>query len=322
VGSSRTLPRKPAASSFLEGAPQAPLSFFGLRPGTVSENQICVVGHDGHMFLLRGSNNLYDMYQRSNNENDWKLVNEWASLFSRRADRLANAGCKYLQIIIPEKSSVLHDKFPVPIPAPTPLLAKLELRINDIPQLRPSYASMFDHLISHPSRLDCFRLIDSHMTPRGSWITFQGILKGLNLPSDRTFDFDATVPYPGDLAGAFSEPLFQEYLNFMQPNALAEYESKLVQIEDFEPHDGAHIGRRIIWQNSSSASTLRVVAFGNSFFERGTISATLSWWAARWFREFHFLWQPEVQFDYIERIKPDVVICQTIERFLPLVPEH
>ena len=44
--------------------------------------------------------------------------------------------------------------------------------------------------------------------------------------------------------------------------------------------------------------------------------SSLSYWLAGWFEEFHFVFSPDLDQDYVDRINPDVVICQTIERFL------
>ena len=48
----------------------------------------------------------------------------------------------------------------------------------------------------------------------------------------------------------------------------------------------------------------------------------LSWWFARIFAEFHFVWDPRMDAEYVAAEKPDWVICQTVERFLPSVPER
>ena len=63
-----------------------------------------------------------------------------------------------------------------------------------------------------------------------------------------------------------------------------------------------------------------MVAFGNSFFGAGEAPTTLGWWASRAFRAFLFHWSSEIDYAVVATQRPDVVICQTNERFLPAVP--
>jgi hypothetical protein len=47
----------------------------------------------------------------------------------------------------------------------------------------------------------------------------------------------------------------------------------------------------------------------------------LSWWCKQIFSEFHFVWEPRFRQDILEKVKPNFVIGQTVERFLHVVPE-
>ena len=93
-------------------------------------------------------------------------------------------------------------------------------------------------------------------------------------------------------------------------------------MEAHDPPGGGHVGTRYVWKNASAIVPMKVVAFGNSYFERGGDAGALSWWFARLFAEFHFVWDPRMDADYVAAEKPDWVICQTIERFLPSVPDR
>ena len=87
-----------------------------------------------------------------------------------------------------------------------------------------------------------------------------------------------------------------------------------------KPTAGEHIGAKIAWRHRSAPLNLKVICFGNSFFERGGSPSGLSWWFKRLFSEFHFVWSPFVDNDYVRNEQPDIVVCQTIERFLMLIP--
>jgi hypothetical protein len=46
----------------------------------------------------------------------------------------------------------------------------------------------------------------------------------------------------------------------------------------------------------------------------------MSFWFARWFEKYHFIWSPAIDWAYVEAQGADIVIGQTIERFLDQVP--
>ena len=62
------------------------------------------------------------------------------------------------------------------------------------------------------------------------------------------------------------------------------------------------------------------MVFGNSVFEHGETPLNLSWWCVRFFREFYFFWLPETLPGTVDEIGADVVIAQTVERFLFVDP--
>jgi hypothetical protein len=83
-----------------------------------------------------------------------------------------------------------------------------------------------------------------------------------------------------------------------------------------------HLGRRYIWRNRAAPIKKRVLAFGNSFFESGNMPQHLSWWFARWFQEFQFVWTNNLDRTIVDEYRPDIIVCQTIERFLAAAPQE
>jgi hypothetical protein len=124
-----------------------------------------------------------------------------------------------------------------------------------------------------------------------------------------------------DLGSKYQNSPILENIEMPGREEVSGYEVDLNQVECVLPRDGNNSGTQIRWVNHSATQTLTVLAFANSFFERGGDATTLSWWAARSFKEFHFCWETNIDFSYVEKIKLDIVICQTVERFLPRVAE-
>lgn len=305
----------------IDGLKDNQLSNFNLKLGIVSKNNVAVVGRLGFMFILKGANDLISMYKNNNSEYIGSLSRGWSSLFKARRSNLNSRGIVYRQIIVPEKSSVAPELFPVEICSCTHILKHLEESIRVDFSLSDSYVFLRDIVCLDEKRLQIIRKIDSHWTPYGSWVGFEAILNSLRIENEKSFIFNNEIFYTGDLGKSFVEGNFlRESLFFPSDDQFLEFGKGLERIHISEPPDGGHIGVKVIWKNSTALVNLKVVVFGNSFFERGVNSACFSWWAARWFREFHFLWHPDIDYDYIDSVKPDVVICQTIERFLPKLP--
>lgn len=287
--------------------PSGPLEGFG----AVSNDGDAVVGRNGYLFLGEGSNRVSELYQK---EYPGKEA-EWTSLFMRRKRYADAAGFRYVQLVIPEKSSVIPQLCPFPASKPSRLLASVSDSVSSSEDL---YAAVFFPFLNEVAS-GVFSLTDSHLSAEGCVSVLGTIVRSLGklLP-----DLDIVwkdILLKGDLGGKFSGD-WRELARvgdrvLVQGVAL---EPELIRVAD--PVGGGHRGIERVWRNELAPIDLRVVAFANSFFERGVLSTQLSWWCARLFSEFHFIWSPALRPEYVEEVKPDVVICQTIERFLRVVP--
>jgi len=90
-------------------------------------------------------------------------------------------------------------------------------------------------------------------------------------------------------------------------------------VKAFDPPKG-HQGITRVFENKNAFIQKKIIVFGNSFMGKADHPHELSWYFARAYRDFHFVWSNKVDFDYINSEKPDLVLAQTIERFLPVIP--
>jgi hypothetical protein len=307
----------------LEGVEGKEGSAFLLPIGLKSADGAAVVGYDGNLFILGGTNNLITSYnQRKDDEVVQKLTAEWMSLFRSRSAKIGDLNAKYIQMIIPDKSSVLPEKFPLPIDAPTALLSSINEAALAEPALTASYIDVFELFLNDADRSAVFQKTDSHLSAYGSNRLINKVLDHLKLDIDLSTNFSRRKLGHGDLGSKYlGTPLLEEFW-LPETSDFAQFEQGLVQEECMQPAKGRNSGIRIKWTNTSAPLALRVVAFANSFFERGGAATTLSWWASRCFREFHFLWETNVNYDYVRLVRPDVVICQTVERFIRRVADE
>lgn len=298
------LPKPPPAAD-----PVAPAAGFG----QVSEDGDVVCGRNGHLFLGEGSNRVQALYGQEPGD----LPARWAALFAQRSRRLADRGIRYVQVLLPEKSTALAGFCPFPAEGGSPLLRAVVERAG---RVDPAHFRL--HVPRFPSEAwqaqAAFQLRDSHLSTEGARQVVEGMLVAMGLADPKPeFEFETRL-MQGDLAGRFPGDQ-REAVRQIRSVRFAGRRSTPELLEQVDPPQG-HRGIRRVWRNAHAPFPHRVVAMANSFFERGAASTQLSWWCAHLFTEFHFCWDPEIDEAYLAKVAPDWVIGQTIERFLRQVP--
>ena len=287
--------------------------------GFTSFDGSCVLGAGGHAFLVGGSNGVLENYTVAP---DSPVVvdqcKSWIDLFKTRQAECTKRNIIYVQTIIPEKLSVMPELVDYDINGPTQLLSSIERFIEaDI-----NYVSGYRALIEE-NKFATFDAIDTHFSAFGAFKVFDKIIKAAGILEDIAPIFQtADHMMVGDIAERFivnSTLMYPDTIVPVLPVPLSQHQLELV--EEFDPPSGGHIGARRIFRNPLAPIDRRLLVFGNSFFERGGHPKTLTWWFARMFTEFHFIWHPDFDWDYVDQASPDVVIGQTIERFLNRLPE-
>lgn len=291
------------------------ISYFGLPIGTLTPNGVVIAGHNHHLFLIGGSNNLILQYKQENNSR--AIADQWLNLIGKRYSTLAARGIKFSQLIIPEKASILADSMPFEIDPPTPLYRMLAGQLRC--QSNATFFTDFNDVFMRASdRRDLYLKIDSHLTCRGAHRLFSTFMQQIDLPVP-ALPFTELGRSPlADLGRHFSSIGFAE--DDLEPDPVALPTSAIDIVCLVNERNERHLGTRLVFHNARAPFQKRAVAFANSFFSYGTTPQELSWWMMRWFREYHFIWSGDIDYNYIDKVQPDIVIAQTIERFLPNVP--
>lgn len=293
----------------------------GLSFGRISTDGTAIMGAGGKIFLKEGSNNVEGLY------NGETLIDSdgWTQVFQSRHARSIKCGYQYVQIVIPEKSSVMYWNVPFYATNGSKGLNSLVESVENVPEIRESLIYSADYIPDEVHAESTFRAFDTHMSTYGSKLLIDVLLSRLS-PHIRSIYKLGPITHgeaPGDLGTRFFEdgyiterpPLYASLLNIN-----GEGLNPLI-IDEFDPSEG-NIGIRRSWRCSNAPIRKRVVCFGGSSFERGEVSSTLSWWCSRLFAEFHFYWSPDFIPEIVDSLSPDVVICQTIERFLTILPKQ
>lgn len=320
----RELPGKQQTRLLLEQAGHrqaaSALTSVPVPVGFVCADGSALIGHDGEVYLVGGGNDVLRQFLTPPDDAGVaRLAAAWHAAIRARARAVTAGGGRFLQIIIPEKLSAYPRCFPVKVTTPSPLLGQLEARL-EASELACATVFGLRELLAAVPPAQIFPRFDSHLTARATHALFGALLRAMGLVNPFPLELSARRFAVGDLAERFLEaPLHEEYV--MPGVEFAGRITGRLELAVREVPPAGHAGIRFVWRNPAAPFDLRVVAFANSFFERGGDARSLSWWCARAFREFHFLWAPELDMDYVRREAPDWVICQTIERFLPLLPQ-
>lgn len=296
-----------------------PMTSVAMPVGLVSSDDAAVLGRDGFIFLTGGSNDVIGQYSPDRTD-DLDVLARWNALIDERLQQAAQREVRYHQIMIPEKISILPDLFPRPVASPTRLLDLLESRY--LTHLDGSMHLSARHLFWHLSdRRPVCKKTDSHLAPFGSFLIFRHILKkwfGIDVPD---IEFCKSAAGIGDLSFRLFGMHLPEVFMEADLRTLPSFVHTAQKVSQASPEQGSHMGLRQVWHNPEAPISEKIVVFGNSYFstvENG--QSNLSWWFSRWFRDFHFIWTNEVHWDYVDEVRPQIVLWQGVERFLRIVP--
>jgi alginate O-acetyltransferase complex protein AlgJ len=286
------------------------------------ENTVSV-GEDGWLFLKKGTNNVASFYGDRVDPNN-SVTEAWANLLGDRNRKIAAMGAKYVHIAAPDKLTVYGDKigFEERSLGPMGRLVRFATMSRlEIPLIDPT--GTFEQQKTTSTLL--YWKTDTHWTPWGCLSVYRMLCNYFGVTPkddlmDRQFREGDTV---FDLGSRFSPPIRERarFYNFLrdaervEENALVRYKEE----KSLQNAVGLHVGSRVVFRNvSPGAIQARVVVFGDSFAEYRP--SLLTGMLAESFCETHFAWSASVDFGYVERIRPDIVITELAERFMPNLP--
>jgi alginate O-acetyltransferase complex protein AlgJ len=277
------------------------------------------VGRDGWLFLTGGTNRVLDRYRGGLRH--WLLLRGWVRLIRARARRADSLGIRCLHVIVPEKLSVYDDKTDglryAPAKASTRRLARYLAR-------HPAYLDLLAPLrAARNGPVPLYLRTDTHWTAQGCLLAYREIMRALGaippadigtrpgIVSDQLMDLGEKLPErPRERVERFM--LQRDAKRVETGSYLAAYEA---QGRDREVHVGAHV----IYRNEvPTADPRRLVLFGDScaHFDPFLLTGLL----AESFHEVHFVWSSSLDWTYIERVRPDILLFELAERFLARTP--
>jgi hypothetical protein len=289
---------------------QSKSSIDDCRIGEISADKSAIIGKDGWCFIYEGSNNYRNSYFDYTN---LKVGDEWVELIKNRRLLCENLGIPFIQLIVPNKATLIPEKFPDKLGYGISVI--LQRLLSNIPD--PSLLCPILDLKEPNIKFNVYRKNDSHLTILGNVIIADLILNKLNLNFQINSELILnTVSHIGDLGSKFQNKI-EEF--FLAPNFQNGFLAQAFINKTNETLVDGLVGTAQSFVNNNFFINKSVLVFGNSFFERCP-SWGISPIFASLFRNYHFIWSSDVDESQIKLLNPDIVIAQTCERFLNKLP--
>lgn len=272
-------------------------------------------GTGGELFWLGPQGHMPSLYRRSPLQ-AWRLW-RWRRLIAARRRRCAAMGARYVQLFPPDKLSVLADRAPtLRIDAAAGYASRLAGEAGVLDLLAPLAAARaqgepYLHTDTHWSHLGYLAAYGALCAELGP----QPAAHVVDAPTEvrpRLCDLGAKLPSP--VEEPVATPQWASRAVRREANALVCAREARVRAR-LAP--GLLVGSRVVLANARAADPRRLVLFGDSYaFHDAGLGAML----AESFAETHLLWSASIDWAYLERVRPDVVVHELAERFLRKLP--
>jgi hypothetical protein len=254
-----------------------------------------------------------------------KTVRKWADLIERRARRFEQMGIQYIHTHVPEKLTIYDDKLWDPPDRRLEALAGGALA-------RHAEGFALRACLSRPGRafrtaFDKDRLYfrtDSHWSGEGCYFAYRLLCERIGIGPDPDLLSRSHQSIDGvlDMGSKFDPPIYEpvKFYDFRMKtrrvfrNAIARY------LETPEFGAQIHVGTHVRYFNPMpGAAKKKFLIFGDSFpSQRGdALTAML----AETVRDVEFVWSSNLDWAFIKRAKPDVVIYELVERFMTILAD-
>lgn len=278
-------------------------------------------GRDGWLFLLGGSNYVASLYDRDSGELSDRRLAAWRTLFEARVARCEALGVACAFIVVPEKLTIYGDRAEAPVdPALSPAARLAESLSGSAAAAR--YVDLAPSMLARRDAHDLYWRTDTHWTPEGCHLAYQELCARLGWRQEPGLLERPRRTFPArlDLGGQVAPQRWEEFRihNFLRKSSRVWINRVTGFLEDAAFQEQIHVGARARFENPSASNDMRVLLFGDSFCGAGPDKLTAM--LAETVRSLEFVWSSDIDWRYVKRSRPDVLIIQIAERFLRLLP--
>lgn len=249
-----------------------------------------IIGKDGFLFLDEDSNSVIDQITGKLPLSE-ELLDRWTKTIISRNRDASKGGFKYFFVIVPNKHCVYAEKLPDNIRLSEARAARqLKGRLGFVIEYPLEY-------LRSASKHYLYYKTDTHWNSLGALLFMNDFFKRLHLPPVNYTIREREIT--GDLGDKLSSP---------QTSMTVEAEINSTTSVKYD-NGVKNIGHVIFYENINKNLPVGVI-FGDSFFNNYT--SLLS----QYFSKLYFFHAPVYDKNILERLKPDIVINQNIERFV------
>jgi alginate O-acetyltransferase complex protein AlgJ len=280
-------------------------------------------GRDNWLFLIGGSNSDSSLYDRESVLAGDNTIRKWADLIEARARRLERMGIQYVHINVPEKLTIYDDKLWDPPIVDWRLSPAVRLR--ETLQHSPHghvWLDLIEPFRTSPDKDRLYFKTDSHWSGEGCYLAYRLLCERIGIAPEPDLLSRSHQSIDGilDMGSKFDPPIHEpvKFYDFRMKtkrvfsNAIARY------LETPEFGAQIHVGTHVRYLNQTpGAQKKKILIFGDSFSsQRGdALTAMLAETA----RDVEFVWSSNLDWAFIKRTQPDVVIYELVERFMTVV---
>jgi alginate O-acetyltransferase complex protein AlgJ len=281
-------------------------------------------GKDDWLFLIGGSNSIGALYDRNAPLLNQDKLQQWVGLIENRARRFEGMGIEYVHLSIPEKLTIYDNKFHDPPVVDWRLSPAM--RLHEMLQ-HSRYAHVWLDLIepfrAARDQTQLYYKTDTHWNPEGCFVAYKLLCERIGLHPNPALLARPSREVKSVLdLGLKMEPLIYEQLKLydftkdsrrIYSNIIARY------LDTVTANALVHVGSHVAYRNDSpSTADKKILIFGDSYASQRPDALTAM--LAETAREVEFIWSSNLDWAYIKRARPDIVIYELAERFMTIVP--
>jgi alginate O-acetyltransferase complex protein AlgJ len=284
------------------------------------------VGINGWLFLTGGTNNVIKYYT-DDTYFTISQASQWADLLIARRNRLVTQNITYLHIAAPDKMSVYPEYFQQALPN----FDRHPIRLLDqVLQKRGTCDLLINPLgafAKYPNRDRLYLKTDTHWSYFAAQLLFELVSHRIGEPRTLSILNRNLIRYRRifDLGSKVVPAVEEDNFSVITASAVARvHENELAKLfvaNGKSEQPVAHGGINVVFRNTDPKAIQKtLMIFGDSFMDFQDSNATIIF--AENFREVHFTWSNQLDYEYITRVHPEIVVSETAERFMIVVPDE
>jgi hypothetical protein len=273
--------------------------------------------------LIGGTNAIGALYDRGAALLPDAKLRQWAGLIEGRARRFERIGIQYVHISVPEKLTIYDDKLHEPIVDWT-LSPAMRLRaMLQTSKYAHVWLDLIDPLRAARYQQELYYKTDTHWRAEGCFVAYKLLCERIGLTPDPTL---LERPYRDPEAaldlGMKMEPPITERVKFydFSKHSARSYSNVIAKYLDTVTENAlVHVGSHVRYRNdTATAANKKILIFGDSYSSQRMDA--LTGMLAETARDVEFVWSSNLDWAYIKRARPDIVIYELAERFMTIVP--